>query len=586
MLKAISKEERWMPFLTGQKFRFSIILLLLFLFYGTAIQAKDKAMINVLLFSGRNNHQWQKTTPLIKTILEESGKFKVTVTNHPEKTDPKSLQQYDLIISNWNTWPEVTGHRWNTALEKAFLKFIASGKGFLNIHAGSSTLQDWPEFQQIAGGTWGKGVTNHGPVHIFKVKITDRNHPVMMGLKDFYIKDELWNATKFHKDIHILCTAYSTPESKGSGKDEPVAVTTKYGKGRGFYLVIGHNKATMLNRAWQTLLLRAAQWTAGRNVTIPAQKPWPDSKDIADRQSKYFEQSDSTLALISGAHVVWQFNFKRFGKPYFHPLNNIKGHSLTWLSPPDHPWHYALWFSWKYINHLNYWEESRKTHLAKGLTELTSKNFQLNDDLSVKIELDLSYHPPDAAPVLREERTIIISPPDTNGNFNIDWQSIFQAGDKDAVLERTPVEGQEGGRRWGGYATLSLRFNSPVFKDVNLLNNNGLHNLDIHTKPTKWVDISGTDKKNPSQAAGITIFDNPQNPRFPCPGYVINSPIENSDLYFIYTNPGFLYNSGYTIKAGKSLKLRYRIYVHNEIGELNELNRLFNLYSAEAKHIN
>jgi hypothetical protein len=60
MLKAISKEEKWMPFLTVQKFRFSIILLLLFLFYGTAIQAKDKEMINVLLFSGRNNHQWQK----------------------------------------------------------------------------------------------------------------------------------------------------------------------------------------------------------------------------------------------------------------------------------------------------------------------------------------------------------------------------------------------------------------------------------------------------------------------------------------------------------------------------------------------
>ena len=582
MLSTISKTHQNLRTIGGAISFFSF-LVILFLSSSIKIYAQDKAMINVLLFSGRNNHQWQKTTPVIKNILEKSGKFKVVVTNHPQETKPADLLKYDLIISNWNTWPEVTGHRWNAALEKAFLYFIASGKGFLNIHAGSSTLQDWPEFQQIAGGTWGKGVTNHGPVHIFKVSVKDKNHPVTKGIKDFYIKDELWNATKFHPDIHVLCTAYSSPESKGSGKDEPVAVTTKYGKGRGFYLVLGHNKATMRNRAWQTLLLRGAQWAAGREVTIPAQKPWPQTESIANRQSKYFEQSDSTLALINGPYVVWQFNFKRFGKPYFHPLNTFKGHSLTWLSPPDHPWHYALWFSWKYINHLNYWEEDRKTHQAEGITEVTAKNFKLNDDLSAKLELTLTYHPPNEKPVLSEERVITISPPDKEGNFYIDWQAVFQAGNKDVVLERTPVEGQPGGRRWGGYATLSLRFNSPGFKDVNLLNNNGLKNLDIHTKPTKWVDISGVDKKDTTLTGGITVFDNPQNPRFPCPGYVINSPIENSDLYFIYTNPGFLYTSGYTIKEGKTLTLRYRIYVHNGIGQLKELNRLFNLYSAEIK---
>ncbi len=566
-------------------FTVSLYLFVIFLSFAfvSTIHAGGNTMINVLLFSGRNNHQWQKTTPVVKDILKKSGKFTVTVTNHPEETDPASLQRYDLIISNWNTWPDVTDHRWNKELEKAFLDFIASGKGFLTIHAGSSTLQDWPEFQQIAGGTWGKGLTHHGPVHLFKVKMKDKKHPVTAGLKDFYIKDELWNDTKFDAHIHVLCTAYSSPESKGTGKDEPVAVTTKYGKGRGFFLVLGHNKAAMLNRAWQTLLLRAAQWTAGRKVDIPMQQPWPGSEKTADRQSKYFEQSDSTLTLINGAHVVWQFNFKRIGKPYFHPVNTIDGNTLTWLSPPDHPWHYALWFSWKYINHLNYWEEDRKTHRAEGITELTAKNFTLNDDLSAKIDLRLSYHPSNAEPVLTEERSIYVSAPDSEGNFNIDWQSVFTAGKEDAVLERTPVEGQPGGRRWGGYATLSLRFNSKTFKNVNLLNNNGLRNLDIHTKPTAWVDISGTARKDSTETGGITVFDNPQNPRHPCPGYVINSRLGDSDLFFIYTNPGFLYNSGYTVKAGKSLKLRYRIYVHKAIGELQSLNRLYEQYTKETK---
>jgi len=243
-------------------------------------------IINVLILSGKNNHNWEQTTPAIQNILEESGRFSVRVTNHPENLNPAELDQYDIILSNWNTWPDVTGHRWNPDLEKAFLNFIANGKGFVVIHAGSSTLQDWPEFQQIAGGTWGLDTTGHGPVHTFKVTIDDTNHPVMKGLKDFYIKDELWNRTKFQANIHILASAYSSPETKGTGMNEPVVITTHYGKGRGFYCVLGHNKATMQNTAWKTLLLRGTEWAATGEVTIPAQEPWPVNAAMAEKESE------------------------------------------------------------------------------------------------------------------------------------------------------------------------------------------------------------------------------------------------------------------------------------------------------------
>ena len=559
---------------------FFCLALFLLLFSGQIMNAANHNIIEVLLLSGKNNHKWQLTTPTIKNILEGSGIFNVTITNNPENLEPKELDKYDVILSNWNTWPDVTGARWNPDLEKAFLDFIASEKGFVNIHAGSSTLQDWPEFQQIAGGTWGKEVTGHGPIHTFKVTIEDKDHPVMKGLKEFYIKDELWNNTKFHADIHVVCSAYSTPAKKGTDKNEPIVVTTKYGKGRGFYSVLGHNKASMQNRAWQTILLRGTEWAATGKVTIPAQEPWPVNSKIAERQSKYWEQSDTTIALMNGYKVVWQFNFPKIGKPYFHPLNTFDGYTLTWLSPPDHHWHYALWFSWKYINGINYWEEDKTTHLAKGLTEVIKHTLSLNDDLSAKIVLQLSYHPPNSEDVLTENRSIYVSPPDGKGDYYIDWESDFKAGDKNVVLERTPIEGQEGGRRWGGYATLGLRIKSETLTGISLLNNEGKRGLDIHTTPTKWTDISGIINDDSTKSAGITIFDNSNNPRHPVPGYVINS--ENKDWpRFVYTNPGFLYNSAYTIKVGEKLKLRYRILVHEGMGKLKELNDVFNNYIKE-----
>src|SRR5688572_27335838 len=81
-------------------------------------------------------------------------------------------------------------------------------------------------------------------------------------------------------------------------------------------------------------------------------------------------QRDATsLAWRVGNDVVWKFSFDpKNGKPFFDPLGPVGGPRLTNFKPEDHPWHYGLWFSWKYINGANYWEENRTTGKAEGLT--------------------------------------------------------------------------------------------------------------------------------------------------------------------------------------------------------------------------
>lgn len=67
-----------------------------------------------------------------------------------------------------------------------------------------------------------------------------------------------------------------------------------------------------------------------------------------------WRQTDESLALLHDGEIVWQFNYrKEEGKPYFHPVT-IGGETLTDLRPADHPWHRAIWFSWKTINGLLY----------------------------------------------------------------------------------------------------------------------------------------------------------------------------------------------------------------------------------------
>jgi len=234
--------------------------------------------IKVLILSGSNNHNWKETTPIIKSTLEENNRFSAQVTDEPAEIIPEDLEHYDVILSNWNTWPEVTGKRWNPELEKAFVNFISGGKGFVAVHAASATLHDWQEFQQIVGGTCEPGVTGHGSLHIFKVEFEENDHPINKGLQDFYIRDELWHKVKLHKETKNLAYAFSDVDNGGSGENEPVFLTTSFGKGRGFYSILGHDKIAMRNNGWKTLLLRGTEWAATGNVTINPLAPWPSNE--------------------------------------------------------------------------------------------------------------------------------------------------------------------------------------------------------------------------------------------------------------------------------------------------------------------
>lgn len=54
-------------------------LLALFFIAGAHAQGKLK----VLIVDGQNNHQWATTTPLLKQILEDTGRFTVEVSTTP-----------------------------------------------------------------------------------------------------------------------------------------------------------------------------------------------------------------------------------------------------------------------------------------------------------------------------------------------------------------------------------------------------------------------------------------------------------------------------------------------------------------------
>lgn len=225
--------------------------------------------LGVLILSGKSNHDWRQTTPVLQKMLSESGRFTVDVTENPASLDAARLAKYDVILSNWNNWPDVNARVWGEKAEKAVLDFVRSGKGFVTVHAGSSSFYTWPEYQEMVGAWWDLKKTGHGPVHKFTVRIADREHPVMRGMTDFETTDELWEQSGMGGQRRVLCTSAAAKDKGGSGAEEPLVHSSTFGKGRSFTILLGHDAAAMKNAGFQTLVLRGTEWAATGEVTIP-----------------------------------------------------------------------------------------------------------------------------------------------------------------------------------------------------------------------------------------------------------------------------------------------------------------------------
>ena len=246
----------------------SIVLGILggFLFLQPVAVPAAESRLRVLILSGKNNHAWQETTPALKKIYEDSGRFVVNVVNDPSTCNVQMFKRFDVIVSNWTNYP--SGDReWRQDVEKAFLEFVRSGKGFVLVHAAVACFPDWPEYQELIGAAWGRN-SGHGDYHTFNVTVTDEGHPITQVLDNFIITDELWHRMDVKPSAHILAKAYSDQARGGTGQWEPIAFSSKFGRGRSFYLVLGHDAQAMMNPNWKMLLLRGTEWAATGRAAI------------------------------------------------------------------------------------------------------------------------------------------------------------------------------------------------------------------------------------------------------------------------------------------------------------------------------
>lgn len=217
----------------------------------------------VLIVTGIDypGHPWRETAPALKAELEKDPRLKVRIVPSPDALASPRLKDWDVIVLHFMDW-EVPGP--GPAARENLKQAVAGGKGLMLTHfaCGAWDGGEWSEFVRLAGRVWfgPDGGRQHDPRGPFTVEVADPDHPITQGMKPFQTDDELYTCLMGDVPIQVVAQA----RSKVDQKYYPMAFTAKYGKGRTFHTVLGHDAHAYTNNPGVgELMRRGCAWAAG-----------------------------------------------------------------------------------------------------------------------------------------------------------------------------------------------------------------------------------------------------------------------------------------------------------------------------------
>jgi type 1 glutamine amidotransferase len=217
----------------------------------------DRFKKALILQGGYPPHKPKEVAEILAALLREEN-FQVEISDTLDSLlDRGKLMRTDLIVPNW-TAGTITQEQL-----RSFLDAVSNGTGVAGMHGGmGDAFRGAIEYQLMVGGQFvahpgGAGVT-------YQVHIRNRDHPIMMGIRDFTVTTEQYYMLVDPAN-EVLATTYFNrvhPPEVWRETVMPVVWTKKYGRGRIFYCSLGHSLDIVTKPEVLTMMKRGMVWAA------------------------------------------------------------------------------------------------------------------------------------------------------------------------------------------------------------------------------------------------------------------------------------------------------------------------------------
>ena len=277
--------------------------------------ADSNRPIRVLIVDGFSNHDWRHNTRLIRSVLDATGQFEISVSTAPAGKEPEArgrwrpkFSDYDVVIQTCNdigggpTWPD--------EVKQAFEQYVRQGGGVFMFHSANNAFASWQAYNEMIGLGWRKadfgwalevsgdgriirippgegGNTGHGK-RVDAVIHRRGDHPIHSGLPRQWMAADT-EIYRFARGPAKNLEVISYARDPRTGKNWPMEWITRYGDGRVYNSTFGHvwrNDAQPLGMrcaGFQTVLARACQWLAKREVERSLPNDFPTGKAVSLR---------------------------------------------------------------------------------------------------------------------------------------------------------------------------------------------------------------------------------------------------------------------------------------------------------------
>jgi type 1 glutamine amidotransferase len=210
----------------------------------------------ILIYGGEESpyHDFSIQGPWLAQLAAEAG-YESEVTTDPAAFEPARIAPFDIIA--------ILASAGGLAAkdEEALLNAVIGSpwgdtgapKGLLGIHGATVVTSASGAYHRMLGARF----LAHPPLGPFSVKVEPAEHPVMSGVTDFEISDELYLMEELAPFDVLLSAEFD-------GFPRPLAWVRPYGLGRVFYCALGHGTEQLEHANVQRILRNALDWLSPR----------------------------------------------------------------------------------------------------------------------------------------------------------------------------------------------------------------------------------------------------------------------------------------------------------------------------------